>query len=199
MNLDFWLRYLPATGMMNDFVRQEVPPFRPEVARDFLAELLSSEALAAEPDVPDALLACVEPAIPFWLQVLVWELVQDPGRRRAITSADVRRAYTERVIGNAGRHLFQPYEERLGRYEPGPALAAKRILSHLARMPADQCVQRATLGAIFAQTTGDDAPETFDATFADLQSEFYITWDPDTDCARFAHKVLRDWWLHWHP
>lgn len=204
MSLEYWLRRLNATALMNDLHREEVPPFDPIVARSFVVALLQSERLDWDANVPDAILARIVPAVPFWIQAIIWLLVQQPARTRRITTNDVEEAYRKRLLGEAGRHFFQPFEERLSRFGPATVHAAQRILTHLARDRFDdRGIARATLATVFAEVTGDQSPEAFDYLLADLQSDFYVRYDEASDrCVfahRVAHRVLRDWWLRWHP
>jgi uncharacterized protein len=196
MNLEHWLRHLRATALLNDLAREEVRPFDPPTALAFVDALLLAEGLSFVPSARETILQHVEPAVPFWLQVLVWLLVQEPGTTRAITANDVAEAYSSRLIGTVGRHYFEPFVERLRRDDESHVIAARRILTDLALAPPIG-IDVVHLSARFTQVTGDYAEESFQALFADLQSEFYVRYDDTTGRCVFAHKVLRDWWVRW--
>lgn len=198
IGLDYWLRRLKASATMNDLQRMEVPPFDEPTARTFVTALVESERLTCGAGVVDALLAEVAPAVPYWIQALVWELFQTSDPSRRIAAADVGRAYRERIIGIAGRHYFQPFQERIDRYDESSVPGALRVLTYLAEDQSVEGVSTETLAVVFFQASGLDSREAFDAVMADLQSDFYIRYEGATERYVFAHKVLKDWWLRWH-
>ncbi len=199
MSLEYWLRRLEATALMSDVERQEVSAFDVPTAAALIVAVAGGEGVQIPRDACDEMLVRIDPPIPFWIHALISFLVQEPGRARPVTAADVSSAYRDRLIGTAGRHYFQPFEERLGREDPVIRRGIQRVLTYLARLPWSQGVARSTLATLFARVTGNHSPEVFDAVFADLQSDYYIRYDPETDLCYFAHKVLRDWWRRWHP
>jgi hypothetical protein len=200
ISMSYWLGRLNATNTMSDLHPEPIGPFDDHTARIFLGALQTAEQLSWTDEVPDAILSHINPPSPYWLQVLLLLLRQSPARARAITAADVARTYTDDLIGPAGRQFFQPFEERLSHYNDAAIeRGVKRLLTNLAAADFEAGLPLATLAVIFAQASGVDSPEVFDTVFADLQSEFYVRYDPNTKRCFFAHKVLRDWWLRWHP
>ena len=198
ISLQYWLRRLGVSAMMNDLQRLEVEPFDGSTAGGFVLALLESEHLRYEPTVPSAILREIAPALPYWIQALVLALAHDACRNRIVTPHDVSRLYREQILGPAGRQYFQPFDERLGNYDPAEANAARRLLTYLARDESVGSVPRETLATIYTQASGSEAPEAFDAVMADLESDFYVHYEEETKGYVFKHKVLRDWWLRWH-
>jgi len=53
---------------------------------------------------------------------------------------------------------------------------------------------------IFAKAHGRGAnDQVFDDVMADLEYDWYLRLDPDTNEFYFRLKVMRDWWRRWYP
>lgn len=197
MSLEYWLRQLNASGLMNDVRRVVLPAFDTDTATRFLSALFTSEGLSLETGAVQAVLGRLDPAVPYWLTAMVWLLEQSPGRVRAISVADVGDAYDNRLLGTEGRHYFEPFAERLRRDRPEFERPILRLLTELARSSADGGMTKPEMRELFEHELGASIGAEFDSTLADLESEFYLVVDEARTRYLFGLRVLRDWWLRW--
>jgi hypothetical protein len=61
-------------------------------------------------------------------------------------------------------------------------------------------ISRLALYDIYAKVRGKGANEQeFDELMADLEYEWYLSLNPDTNEFLFRLKVMQDWWHRWYP
>jgi hypothetical protein len=189
-----------STRDINDLERIHVREFSEASAREFIRTRLHSEGVRRVPGkVLDTFLEVLEVPIPYFLQILVRESLNEMDRlgRRSPTEESVRTAYKEGLLASYNRTYFEHYFERLRLYYDDRELedVAKALLSAVAERRA---LTRSELWNLFQDRLegwGDE--DTFSYLLSDLENDFYLVYDRDRTY-RFATKVLRDWWLRYH-
>jgi hypothetical protein len=117
--------------------------------------------------------------------------------RSRLTIADLERVYRERVLGPTCRNYFDHYSTRLKRYGPAGQKAAQAILRSVAGRGR---ISRPALFDIYRKAQGRGAAEQgFDDIMADLEYDWYLRLDPDTNEFYFRLKIMQDWWRRWYP
>ncbi|MCB9688698.1 MAG: hypothetical protein H6735_26905 [Alphaproteobacteria bacterium] len=179
VNIEPLLEQLGHSVLLNDLQRHAVQPFATELAVRFVKEVLEHEQVAFERDVPEVVVRTVGSGVPFFLQVLVSELLEEP----RITADRVKAAYRERVLGPANRARFAHYATRLKAYgqdeEP-----ARRVLAEVVSGPL-------TLAKL-EDTTGEQRA-TLERVLVRLEGDYYL--ERDHERWGFQNALMRDWWL----
>ena len=101
------------------------------------------------------------------------------------------------MLGPTCRHYFDHYQSRLKRYGKNGQKAAFAILRAVAGQGR---ISRPALYDIYRKARGKGASEQeFDELMADLEYDWYLRLDPDTNEFYFRLKVMQDWWRRWYP
>jgi uncharacterized protein len=192
------LNQIGEIATINDFERMKLQPFPIRVAEQFLDALAASYRLPLSLEARTAILTCIGPPVPYFLQILFGETRKYYDDEKIAPDAPaILRLYRDRVLGEDCKSYFDHYHGRFNRYyEPYLAKAAKVILRELARvgsMKRDAC-QHFYQATVTQQSQRAD-PDEFAGLMADLEYEFYVAYDTEQRCYRFACKLLRDWWL----
>jgi hypothetical protein len=180
VNIEPLLEELGHSSLINDLQRFQLEPLEPTVAQKLVEEVLITEGCPFEPEVPAAVVQTVGVGVPFFLQVLISELVLE---RRTVSVADVQRAYRERVLGPTNRARFSHFGTRLRSYG-GDEQAARWMLAELAQ-------GERTTRQLHALVAGE--PGQPNKVLARLEGDYYLV--RDGDLWRFQSQLLRDWWL----
>jgi hypothetical protein len=136
--------------------------------------------------------------VPYFIHVFFAQLGQlPPAKRPGLTVSDLNAVYRERVMGPTCRHYFEHYSTRLKRYGPAGQRSAQAILRSVA---GSDRISRPALFDIYRKAHGRGASDQgFDDVMADLESDWYLRLDPDTNEYYFRLKVMQDWWRRWYP
>ena len=188
------LNVLGEIRSINDLEQLTLGPFPPSVAEGLLDELALSQEIALTPESRAQMLAEIEIYVPFFLQVLFAETVNEHRQSETPIAPElVAQAYRERVLGVYCLHYFEDYYQRLERYfDPQTAAAAKRILRQIAQ---DGPLEAAVCFHFYSELLGGEArDENFIELMQDLQHDGYLRYDAETGRYQFALKVLRDLW-----
>jgi len=93
-SIPFWLSHFRSDGALNDVFEERITAFDRDVAVNFIEELRKAHRLTwSGPEVLAAVLEHVQPAEPFFLQLLGQALALDPevrSRERVVGVSDVR-------------------------------------------------------------------------------------------------------------
>jgi len=186
---------LPA-ALINDLRRETVGPFPPETARAFLAGLFASQGIQAGAVALDLILELVGSPVPYFLQDVAHNLVQDTGFRRDPDDlCRIREVYEERVIRAAQHSAFYWYRERLDSRYRHEREAVHAVLTEVAHRGAVGALE---VWEIYCRNAPDGGRRLdFDLLVRDLRSDFYLDRDPATDEYRFFLEVFRRWWKEW--
>jgi hypothetical protein len=198
IGIDQILKRLGATDKLVDFARVPVEPLGEDVARELAQSLAKTidvnwnEALACR------LFQLIGAPVPYFIHLFFSLLGQLPlSHRKEIAEPNLERLYAQQLLGPTCRQYFAHYSTRLKRYGESGEKAALAIL----RAVADQQrVSRPALFDIYRKAYGRGASEQgFDDIVADLECDWYLRLNPDTNEFYFRLKVMRDWWRRWYP
>lgn len=186
------------TKEINDLERVHVREFSDSSARKFIKVLLHSAGVKKVPrTIPDKILETIGVPIPFFIQILVRESLNEMEHqgKHTLTEEIIAQAYENRLLTAYNRTYFEHYYERLKDYYSSEmADVAQTLLTEIARRGSLIKQELWTQFQNQMQGRGDEA--TFSYLLSDLENDFYLVREQQT--FRFATKVLRDWWLRYH-
>ena len=191
--LDLIYQRFAEADALQDFVRLTVGPLEARAAGRFASELAKWYSVNWKPELSSRLLELIGEAVPYFMHVFFAELRKEQTHRTGrVTVRDLDRIYRERVLGPGCRHYFLRHGNRLDQYNKAVAFALLRAVAGQER------VSRLALGAVYRRCRGNKACEReFDAMLADLEYDWYLSFDPDTREYFFRLKIMRDWWHEW--
>ena len=198
VGIDQILKKLGATDRLVDFTRLTVEPLDGQTAGRLATDLAGTFRVAWNEALAQHLFELIGAPVPYFIHIFFSELGQlSSSDRSKLTDRDLERVYAERVLGPTCRHYFTHYSTRLRRYGPARERAALTILRAVAGQAR---ISRPALYDIFARAHGRGAnDQAFDDVMADLEYDWYLRLDPDTNEFYFRLKVMRDWWRRWYP
>jgi len=189
------LNQLGEISAINDFEQLRLGPFTPEVADSFLVELAKTDHLDLSDECRKTVVDLVGVPVPFFLQILYSEIAKATQLDgMPLLPQAIEKLYRDKVLGVDCKTYFDHYYGRLrDYYQPAEEKALKRLLREMARVPGlsqDNCF------AIYRDAIGEEADqEVFVGTLSNLENDFYIRFDHESNQYQFACKILRDWWL----
>ena len=182
------LEAMGCEALLNDLDIYRLRPFDSAVALSFVMALLDSEGAECEDGVAQQVVAVTGSGVPFYLQVLVGELLSEARRTgEPVRVDDVARIYALRVVGPENRHRFSHYHSRLREHYGPYELGARVVLGALAR--ADGSTPEALRHALFV---ADIDSSDLEALLVMLEGDYYIV--VEDGHWRFSDGLLRDWW-----
>ncbi len=198
VGIDQILKKLGATDRLVDFTRLTVDSLDPEPANALVNDLAGKFQLAWSPALSERLLQLIGAPVPYFIHMFFAQLGQLPtAARQAITPDNLERLYAERLLGPTCRHYFNHYSTRLKRYGTAGEKAAQAILRSVAGRDR---ISRPALFDVYRKAHGRGASEQgFDDIMADLEYDWYLRLDPDTNEFHFRLKIMADWWRRWYP
>lgn len=198
VGIDQILKKLGATDRLVDFTRLTVEPLDRHTGGILATRLAATFELAWNEELASKLFELIGAPVPYFIHVFFSQLGQLPASDRAkLTMQILEQVYRERVIGPTCRNYFDHYHIRLGRYGPARERAAMAVLRAVA---GHNRISRPALCDIFAKAHGKGAnDQVFDEVMADLEYDWYLRLDSDTNEYHFRLKVMQDWWRRWYP
>jgi hypothetical protein len=198
VGIDQILKRLGATDRLVDFTRLTVEPLGADSAGKLAQALGATFELDWSPELSAKLFELIGAPVPYFIHVFFSQVAQMPGAERSrLTTADLERVYRERVLGPTCRNYFDHYSTRLKRYGVAGQKAAQAILRSVAGRGR---ISRPALFDIYRRAQGRGASEQrFDDIMADLEYDWYLRLDPDTNEFYFRLKIMQDWWRRWYP
>lgn len=198
VGIDQILRKLDSADKLVDFTRLPVEPLDPDHAVALAEGLAKTFQLNWSEPLSNRLFELIGAEVPYFIHVFFSQLGQLPPRSKSVlTVADLDRIYKERLMGPTCRNYFDHYSTRLKRYGAAGQKAAQAILRTVA---GQERISRPVLFDVFRRSYGKGATEQgFDDTMADLEYDWYLRLDPDTNEFYFRLKIMRDWWRRWYP
>ena len=186
---------LGAAYTINDFEQIKVGPFSKDIANDFIIELFRAEAHQVDPLMVDRILKLIGPPVPYYIQILVSEMVKEARLENVkISPEQAVRVYKKRVLGVECKTYFDDYYQRPSRYyTPQEERIVKALLKELAKV--DSISSRALFNLYMEVSNQKGSYEDFVLLMNDLVRDFYAEFDPENQIYSFASRVLRDWWL----
>ena len=198
VGIDQILRKLGATDKLVDFARLTVEPLDCLTGEKLAEDLATSYSITWNSPLSSKLFELIGAPVPYFIHIFFSQLGQTPlTQRTRLTPAELEQVYRERVLGPTCRHYFDHYSTRLKRYGKTGAKAALAILRAVA---GQQRISRPALYDLYRKTRGRGASDQeFDELMADLEYDWYLRLDPDTNEFYFRLKVMQDWWRRWYP
>ena len=198
VGIDQILRKLGATDKLVDFARLTVEPLDETAAHQLAGDLARSCSVNCNDAIRSSLFELIGAPVPFFIHIFMSQLAQLPlARRTGLTVADLQRIYRDRVLGPTCRHYFTHYSTRLQRYGKTGEKAALAVLRAVA---SHERISRPALFDIYRKARGKAvSDQAFDELMADLEYDWYLRLDTDTNEFHFRLKVMQDWWRRWYP
>jgi hypothetical protein len=198
VGIDQILRRLGATDKLVDFARLTVEPLDESTAKRLAEDLARSFQIPWTEAFSIKLFELLGAPVPYFIHIFFSQVGQLSSTKKAhFESTDLEGIYRECVLGPTCRHYFAHYSSRLKRYgKPGEktALAVLRAVAGKGR------IARPALYDIYHKSRGKGAhDQEFDELMADLEYDWYLRLDPDTNEFYFRLKVMQDWWHRWYP
>jgi hypothetical protein len=134
------------------------------------------------------MLAVLGEPIPYFVHALAGAIV-DESQNDTVSPEIVDRAYSRRILGDRGSHLFRIYRMGDQSYPRSLLRASEALLREMARSP--EGAAESELRKVFEKRTRADA-SAFEPLIACLQEDFDLV--PEDDRWRMRSKVLRDRW-----
>ncbi|MBI5367040.1 MAG: hypothetical protein HZA54_08380 [Planctomycetes bacterium] len=200
IGLDTVLRSLHSAHQLNDFERIYVGPISSSEAARLVDDLAKGREMKLGDELREHLLARIGSPVPYFIHLFFSQLGQLPAAERAALDRNLLdQVYRERILGPTCRQYFLHYRERLERYGKELERAAMGILGTVAGAPNGRAT-RSTLEAIYRRCRRRGRRgEELDELLADLEHDWYLALDGNTNEYHFKVDVMRDWWLRWFP
>ncbi len=189
------LNDLGEIAAINDFEQMRLEPFTRKTAMQFLDALAVRQQITLDAACQDKMLDLLGTLVPYFIQILFSEVhktyVQD---EQAITPQSIERIYRDKVLGVDCKTYFDHYYGRLrDYYRPHEEKVIKHLLRELA---VSSDLKRETVYHLYRTERGEQADiEEFNTMMTNLENDFYILFDSETQQYAFSCKLLRDWWL----
>jgi uncharacterized protein len=198
VGIDQILKRLGATDKLVDFTRFMVEPLDADSAGELAQSLATTFELDWKPELSAKLFELIGAPVPYFIHVFFSQLGQlRQSERTTLAAADLDRIYAERLLGPTCRNYFAHYSTRLKRYGGAGQKAAQALLRSVAGRGR---ISRPALFDVYRKAHGRGASEQgFDDIMADLEYDWYLRLDPDTNEFYFRLKVMQDWWRRWYP
>ncbi len=166
--------------------------FEDEIVRDYIEGLLLGQEIVLSDDIIAALVNINRPGIPYFIQVVMTQVVSLYRKNPDFSAENLDAMYQEKIIGLDSRRFFDSFErhfKRYGKRKPG----AFAILKELAEAGYDG-LKKEKLEKIFSTSSYQASKSEFDILLKYLEHDFYIENIKQTDRYRFASPILRDYW-----
>jgi uncharacterized protein len=198
VGIDQILRKLGAADKLVDFARLTVEPLDEKTALQLASDLAQSCAINCNEAILGKLFELIGAPVPYFIHIFMSQVAQLPQTQRTeLTVRDLERVYKDRVLGPTCRHYFNHYSSRLQRYGRTVEKAALAVLRAVA---GHGRISRPALYDIYRKARGKAASDqSFDELLADLEYDWYLRLDTDTNEFHFRLKVMQDWWRRWYP
>ncbi len=198
VGIDQILRKLGAADKLVDFYRLTVEPLDNTTAHKLAGDLARSLSVNCNDAILGRLFELIGAPVPYFIHIFMSQIAQLPLTQRTdFTIADLERIYKNRILGPTCRHYFDHYSSRLRRYGKTGEKAALAVLRAVA---SHERISRPALFDIYRKARGKAASDqAFDELMADLEYDWYLRLDTDTNEFHFRLKVMQDWWRRWYP
>lgn len=183
-------RFHDLGDFLGDLAAVPVKPLEAAQGEALAEELIYGAGLRPSPGMAAEVLEAIGLPVPYFIHALCDAARMQAGAASIVDEATVRAAYSERVLGPVGNHLFRVY--RLD-YQPYPETlrgAAAHILTELARSPRGS--SHAALAAM-CRRAWPDAVAQLPSLLACLSEDYDL--EEDGRRLRFRSKALRERWL----
>ena len=195
IGIDHVLNELGEIKSINDFEKVKLAPFSPSVAHEFLDILCARYSLPLDDEMKSQVLQLIGTPVPYFIQIFFSKIHETRLLEEIdVTTEIIDKIYREKVLGVDCKTYFEYYYQRLkDYYEPDEEKAARGILRNIA---VKEELQKTTCYQTYRKIIGKKANlESFSSLMTELENDFYVIYEPETDSYQFGSKLLRDWWL----
>lgn len=187
-----------ASGALNHYAELPLGPWDSPIAIEAAHALMASSHLKLEQNAAEEIVVCLGSCIPFHVQLLVDQLVQDAKKRRSniVSKLDVQRVYQTRILASHGHTELAHMEERLLKVLPSQLRPlATDLLTQAAIQPpltAAAAIELANRSLL----DSNGVREALKDILAVLEHDGYL--EREATGWRFGSALLRDWWKARH-
>ena len=198
-SVDMVLRKLNVPDKLNDFFRLPVGELTRQDAEALLGELAESFGLDFAPGATETFFDLIGPPVPYFIHLFVSQILSDPGlKAKPLTGEDLAAVFRQKVLGPACRGYFDPYRQRLKRYGAPGERAAMAILAAVAEAPSGRASDAQVYG-VYRKARNKGASEMeYREILADLECDWYLQLDTDTNEYFFLLDLMRAWWRRFY-
>jgi hypothetical protein len=199
IGLDALLRRLEAPDKLRDFERAYAGAIDEATAVHLVRDVCQTLDIEMTDELRQQIVERMD-RIPYFIHLLLSMLAQLPDcDRHPVVPEGLERVCADRMLGNEGKGYFDHYRDRLRHYGKSRERAAMAILSTVSEAPSGR-VGESALYDMYRRARGRGFGSTeFDELMADLQCDFYLARDSQTNEYRFLVSVMRNWWKQWYP
>lgn len=193
-------QYKFESDLINDYKREPIPPLDNQEAEKFIKERFGGFGVEIynENEVIKTILEFNQPPIPYFLQLLIFELSIDQefkGGKQGKEKID--EIYQRSIVQKPKQEFITAFKERIEKRYKDLSNVAYSILKHLTH---NESANRLELFEIYKQAIkGGRSELEFDNLMIDLHNDFYISRDESTNSYCIFLSVFKDWWKYWSP
>lgn len=183
---------------INDFRRVIIGPLSPEHARKMCQQLAAISKLQIDELAIQLILKRIGQSVPYFIQLFFSQLQQSIRQgANTVTPELINTIFDKQMAGPTCKAYFDQYRRRLKQYPKATEMGAIEILATIAAaeapIPSEQLFQ------VYTACLGNAAHRAeFADLLADLECDWYLQCDPQTDGYYFYMAVMRDWWRRWY-
>ena len=200
IGIDTVIRRLNIADPLLDFQRIYVEPIPTPDAQQLAKDLAGTLEISWTDSLETEFLQLLGANVPYFIHMFFSQLGQLPIRnRKNLSVEDLHRTYQDQLLGSFCKHYFQHYSSRLHRLGKSGEKAAMAILRTVAGSLNGR-VSRSALFDVYRKARGRKATDLeFDELLGDLEHDWYLGLDPNTNEYHFKLKIIQDWWHRWYP
>ena len=182
---------------LNDFCRETVDPLDMELAKKMCVEVAENNKVEIDEHAIDLLLELVGQPVPYFIQLFFSAAAQDPAVNRKLNKELVQHVYDSRLRGPVCKRYFDQYRRRLQQYPPEIETTIIHLLVKVARSPTP-CLSSELFEAYQASRGTDGTSIEFSELMADMECDWYLTYNESEESYSFYMNIMRDWWHRWY-
>lgn len=197
--IDIILRRLEVSDKLNDCFRVAIEAINKDAAESLLNALGEKYQLKFTSEAFAHAFKLVSPPVPYFLHLLVSQLIlEEKLQGTELTPRDLDEIYQRRLLGPTCRAYFEHYRHRLRRYGAARERAAVAILQEIAQAVSARVSQSGLYDTYRRARKKASSSLEFDEIMADLENDWYVVLDTNTNEYYFLLSTMRDWWRRYY-
>lgn len=188
------------SDLINDYKREAIPPLSSHEANKFIKEKFKdyNVNIHNESSVIKSILELNQPPIPYFLQLLIFELSLDVEFKKGTQGKQkVKEVYQRSIIQKPKQEFITAFKERIEKRYKDLSKVVYSILKHLTH---EESSSRLELFEIYKKFIKSQPSELeFDSLMVDLHNDLYISRDESTNSYKIFLSMFKDWWKYWSP
>ncbi len=189
IGLNYTVAKLNATATINDLNSVEVGPLKKEEAIDLFIKLLETNERTTNSDASDFLLEKIQWYIPFHIQLIVQEIVNQTEKGFEITKEIIENSI-ESIIDLRNQNHFDHYYSRLKSQFKGNEF---KYADELLKLTARQGVM--SNPELFDLSAKYELQDEYKRIIQTLMYDGYINMIKDSSNYQFNSPIVKMWWL----